>query len=105
MQNAKRMVLVEERLLDWKKPIEQRAKTVLHQQLRGDLNDNTLPDDIKPKLYQQFLNRFLHTKNKIVEEPIVQQEQPVTNEPKKKKRRAAQKKRTRNWITQYYSQK
>ena len=88
MQNAKRMVLVEERLLDWKRPIEQRAKTVLHKQLRNDLNNEIIPDDQKAKQYQHNLSRFLKTKNRIVEEPIIKQEFEL---PKPVKRPAVQK--------------
>ena len=90
MKNAKRMVLVEERLLDWKRPIEQRAKTILHKQLREDLNNQTVPDDLKAKYYQHDLSRFLKTKNRIVEEPVIKQpvvrsvKRPVAP-PKKKK--------------------
>ena len=89
MQNAKRMVLVDERMLDWKKPIAQKAKTILHHELRDDLQNNTLPDDQKAKLYQQFLNRFLHTKDKIPEQPIIKQEVESLEKKNTRKRPAA----------------
>lgn len=95
MINAKKMVLVDERLLDtllhkqdtnWRKPVDYKAKTILNSELKSSL-DNSIPDDIKAKLYQNNLNRFLHTSKKQTEEqpiidPIVL---PATKKPKKKK--------------------
>jgi len=74
MQHAKRMVLVDERFLEniwrkenysWKRPTDYKAKTALHHDLRSDLDDSSLPDDIKAKAHQQHLNRFLHTSREL----------------------------------------
>lgn len=70
----------------WRKPVDYKAKTILNSELKSSL-DNSIPDDIKAKLYQNNLNRFLHTSKKQTEEqpiidPIVL---PATKKPKKKK--------------------
>jgi hypothetical protein len=87
MQHAKRMVLVDERFLDdiwrkesssWRRPTDQKAKSSLHHSLRFDLDDSTLPDDIKAKNHQQHLNRFLHTARQL---PVEQQDL-ISLEPK-----------------------
>ena len=78
MLNAKRMVLVDERFLDnlwrkqdtsWKRPVDYKAKTILNSQLRTNLDDFSIPDDVKVKTYQNNLNRFLHTSRKQTESP------------------------------------
>lgn len=81
LQNAKRMVLVDERLLDslqhfqskqdlsWKQPTEQSVKTSISKGLKATLDDPTISDDVKAKLYSHDLNRFLHTKHKLPETP------------------------------------
>src|SRR5258706_14826642 len=93
MQNAKRMVLVDERLLEglktqkWQRPIEQmlskldtkhqlswrrptdtRAKTTLVSQMKSILDDGGIPDDVKVKQFNQTLTRFRQTKTKMPEE-------------------------------------
>jgi len=87
MQHAKRMVLVDERFLEniwrkenlsWKRPSDQKAKTSLHQSLQTDLDNTSMPDDIKAKSHQQHLNRFLHTTRQL---PVVQQDL-ISLEPK-----------------------
>ena len=87
MQHAKRMVLVDERFLEniwrkenssWKRPTDQKAKASLHHPLQSDLDDPSLPDDIKAKSHQQHLNRFLHTARQL---PVVQQDL-ISLEPK-----------------------
>jgi len=79
MQNTKRMVLIDERLLDtlwrkqdtnWKKPVDYKAKSLLNSQLKTDLDDSNIPDDIRVKNYQRNLNRFLHTSRKQPEPPV-----------------------------------
>lgn len=103
MQNAKRMVLVDEKFLQnirykqdslWRKPIDQKAKNNLSRQLEADLDDFTLPDDIKVKHYSQDLGRFLHTKRKLPEEPpvepaIVLPDEKTTATVKKRKKSLA----------------
>jgi hypothetical protein len=83
MQHAKRMVLVDERFLEniwrkenssWRRPTDYKAKASLHHELRSDLDDTTLPDDIKAKAHQQHLNRFLHTSRQL---PVPQQQQDL----------------------------
>jgi len=81
MQNAKRMVLVDETFLEhlyqkedssWKRPTEQKAKSLLNRELKSDLDDPSIPDDIKAKQHQQHLNRCLHKTRKLpVAEPEV----------------------------------
>ena len=66
-------------------PSTKKAKTILNSELKSSL-DNSIPDDIKAKLYQNNLNRFLHTSKKQTEEqpiidPIVL---PATKKPKTK---------------------
>ena len=80
MQNAKRMLLVDERLLDsnpvlqhfqnkqdlsWKQPIEETVKTSIGKKLKTTLDDPSVPEDVKAKRYSHELNRFLHTKSKL----------------------------------------
>jgi hypothetical protein len=74
MQHAKRMVLVDEKFLEhfwrkedssWKRPTEQKAKSHLNRELKSDLDDPNIPDDIKAKQHQQHLNRFLHTTRQL----------------------------------------
>ena len=81
------MVLVDERFLDdiwrkesssWKRPTDQKAKSSLHHSLRFDLDDSTLPDDIKAKNHQQHSNRLLHTARQL---PVEQQDL-ISLEPK-----------------------
>lgn len=67
------MVLVDERWLEhmyrkhdsnWKKPVDQSVKTKLNRQMNVDLNDQTTPEDLRVKKYNQNLTRFLHTKHR-----------------------------------------
>ena len=80
MENAKRMVLVEEKMLDnmwrkqdmmWKRPTEQSAKHSLSKEMRLELDDMSIAPDIKAKQYQQTLTRFLNTKRKQADEPLI----------------------------------
>lgn len=80
MQSAKRMVLVDEHLLDnlyrkhdlsWKRQADYTAKSKLNRQMKTDLENCTVSDDVKVKHYNQDLGRFLHTKRKLpASEPI-----------------------------------
>jgi hypothetical protein len=80
MEHAKRMVLIDEKLADhifrkqdryWKQPTEQSAKHSLSKELRLGLSDESIPDDIRAKQYQQTLGRFLNTKRKLPDEPLI----------------------------------
>ena len=73
------MVLVDEKFLEhmwrkedssWKRPTEQKVKSLLNRELKTDLDDSAIPDDIKVKQHQQHLNRFLHTKRQLPEDVI-----------------------------------
>jgi hypothetical protein len=80
MEHAKRMVLVDEKLADhffrkqdqnWKRPTEQLAKHNLSKEMRLGLNDESMPEDIRAKQYQQTLSRFLNMKRKLPDEPLI----------------------------------
>jgi len=83
MNHAKRMVLVDEQLLEslksrpwekpmkqliqkqetkdklsWRKPADIRAKTNMHLTMKAIAEDPTLSDDIKAKMYGQALTKF-----------------------------------------------
>lgn len=55
--------------LSWNQPTEQTVKTSISKRLKDTLNESTVPDDVKAKEYSHNLNRFLHTKSKIEEQP------------------------------------
>ena len=92
---AKRMVLVDEKLLEykpmlqhyrdkqdlsWKRPTEQTVKSSLSKGMKSTLSDSTIPDDIKAKQHRQNLSRFLQTKRKLIEEPqaiVATEEEPL----------------------------
>lgn len=95
---AKRMVLVDEKLLDfqpnfqtkqldlsWKRPTEQSVKSTISQQMKSTLDDPTISEDVKAKHYAQCLSRFLHTKRKLVDETPAVETQPTEAPPLKKK--------------------
>jgi hypothetical protein len=77
MENTKRMVLVDEKMLDvtsalqakhdvsWNKPSDQTVKSNINKQMKSTLNDQSIPEDVKAKQYRQQLNRFLQTKRKL----------------------------------------
>jgi len=92
------MVLVDERLLDnlwkkqdlaWKRPVDYKLKTTLNSKLKTNLDDGSIPNDIKVKEYQNNLNRFLHTSHKQFEEPasIIEELKPVPALDIKKKKK------------------
>jgi len=83
MQHAKRMVLVDEQLLEslksrswekpmqhliqkqetkqqlsWRKPIAVRSKTEVHLKMKSIADDPSLTDDVKAKMYGQLLTQF-----------------------------------------------
>jgi hypothetical protein len=93
MQKAKRMVLVDERLLDhyqnkqdksWKQPTEVSVKTSISKKLKATLDDPEVPDDVKAKRYSHDLNRFLQTKSKVpsvtIEDLLDLKEEPTIDE-------------------------
>ena len=97
---AKRMVLVDEKLLDyqpmlqqfktkqnmsWKRPTEESVKSSISHQMKATLDDPTIPEDVKAKHYTQKLSRFLNTKRKLVAEPT--ESLKVLEEPPKIKRK------------------
>jgi hypothetical protein len=84
MEHAKRMVLVDEKMLEyqlmlqhfqtkqdlsWKHPTEQSVKSSLSKAMKSVLADPTEPEDVKAKRHRHHLTRFLQTKRKLVEEP------------------------------------
>jgi hypothetical protein len=86
MEHAKRMVLVDEKMLEyqpmlqhfqtkqdlsWKRPTEQSVKSSLSNAMKTVLADPIEPEDVKAKRHRQHLTRFLQTKRKLVEEPPV----------------------------------
>ncbi len=81
MENAKQVVLIDEieleklyqrAELNWKRPTEYNAKTVLHRQMKSDLGEENVAEDIKVKQYNQDLNRFLNPKRKLIQEqPLI----------------------------------
>lgn len=77
--------------LSWKRPLETRAKNEEHRTMRSILDDESLPDDIKSKSYNQSLSRFLNTKSKIEDVTIqpdqnLQQAQPPPAVPTKRRK-------------------
>jgi hypothetical protein len=86
MEHAKRMMLVDEKMLEyqpmlqhfqtkqdlsWKRPTEQSVKSSLSNVMKTVLADPTESEDVKAKWHRQHLTRFLQTKRKLVEEPPV----------------------------------
>ncbi len=113
MEHVKKMYLVDERFYNslkspwqaaitekfqessWSKPAEKRLKTEMHKDMHSLLENDSLPDDEKVKLYNQQYIRFLNT-NKGAEmspvvikpEPIVETESLQSKQPKKKNKKA-----------------
>jgi hypothetical protein len=67
MEAAKRMVLIDERILEslyseqdsnWRKPTDQVAKSKLNRQMKTDLDDGDIPEDVKVKKYNQDLIKW-----------------------------------------------
>ena len=80
MQNAKRMVLIDERLLEhlqnkqdksWMQPTEETVKTSISKKLKTTLDEPSVPDDVKAKRYSHNLNRFMQTRSKLTDEPLI----------------------------------
>lgn len=98
MDNAKRMVLVDEKLLEykpmlqhfqtkedlsWKRPTELTVKSSISKQMKSTLDDPEIPEDVKAKRYGQHLNRFLRAKRKMTEEPTVDEVLDIKPEKKR----------------------
>jgi hypothetical protein len=80
MDHAKSMVLVDEEILDnlwhkqdtmWKQPINHSTKHGLSKEMRLELGDVSIPEVVNAKHYQQFLSRFLNTKQKLMDELLI----------------------------------
>ena len=105
------MVLVDEKWLEsvyrkqqdsnWRKPTDQTVKSKLNHQMKIDVDDETTPDDVKMKNYNQTLTRFLNTKRKIPQEPQnditspVETSQVTEDKPARKSKDASGVKRRR----------
>jgi hypothetical protein len=71
---AKRMIIVDERVYHqlikpWNEAPTDNSKSHLNDQLESQLNSDA-PDDIKAKLYQEHLSRFLNVKQKQPEQTL-----------------------------------
>ena len=79
MEHAKKMMLVEPRVLEelqarneYKELVKDpsiKRKAKASEVVRNTLDDEEMADDIKAKLYQQEFSRFMNVRNKIPEEP------------------------------------
>lgn len=73
MERALKLALVDPRHLEYRdlaKSFEGQTKVNLSMEMRRILDDTTLPDDMKIKLYKQTLDRFLKVGDKIVDKPL-----------------------------------
>jgi hypothetical protein len=86
------MVLVHEKMLEyepmvqhfqskqdltWKRLTEESVKSSFSKQIKSTVEDPAIPEDVEAKRYRQHLNRFLHTKRKLDDEPLA----PTIDEP------------------------
>jgi hypothetical protein len=85
MENAKRMVLVHEEMLEYelmvqhfqikqdltcKWPTKESVKSSFSKQMKSTINGPAAPEDVEAKCYRQHPNRFLHTKRELDDEPL-----------------------------------
>lgn len=84
MQNALKLALVDPKHLEYRdlnKSSNLVAKAGLSMDIRQLLNDPSLPDDLKMKMYRQTLDRFLKIGNKLEDDnnqfAINYEEQPL----------------------------
>ena len=87
MQYAKKLALVDPKLLEQLKvdreyehiqrPAPAVAKTSLSLDIARILNDHTVPDDQKVKLYANTLRRYVNIRDEIPTQTAVQSTQPV----------------------------
>jgi hypothetical protein len=90
---AKKMVLVDEHVYDdmWKRPPIDTSKSDLNNKLQSQLASSDLPDDVKAKLYQKTLKRFLTLKHQVPDlQPtalngLVEEPKPLRKVIRKKK--------------------
>ena len=81
MEHAKRMILVDEKMLEFQpmlqhfqakrdqQPTEQYVKSATSKDMAATLQDASIPEDVKTKKYNVQLSRYLHTKRTLAEEP------------------------------------
>jgi hypothetical protein len=88
MEHAKKMMLVDERQYDelWKRSTIDASKSYLNNKLQTDLISNDISDDLKAKLYQQTLNRFLNQKQQLATSSDVQVKDPPPTVTKGKRK-------------------
>lgn len=99
MEYAKKLALVDPRFVsqqqqhvefkEIQKAADIQAKTGLSLEMRRILDDDTLSDDVKCKLYRQALDRYLRVSDSIPE-PIIK---PIIN-----KRRTPRKRLRKSWL-------
>ena len=115
MEHAKRMILVDEKMLEFQpmlrhfqakqdqQPTEQSVKSTVSKDMVDTLEDPTVPEDVKAKRYIAQLGRYLHTKRKLTEEPPLIDLRPTVDQlldikdEKPKIRRSTRKKKKPNW--------
>ena len=99
MEAVKKMYLVDERTYNstkspwqaaitdkfqeaaWNKPPERRSKTEMHKGMHSLLESDVMSNDVKAKLYNQQLIRFLNTNKGSDMQPVVIKEEPVIDFP------------------------
>jgi hypothetical protein len=114
MDHAKRMVLVDEKMLEykpmvqhfqskqdltWKRPTEESVKSSFSKQMKSTIDDPAIPEDVKAKRYRQHLNRFLHTKRKLDYEPLAPTIDALLDiKPEETKKKIIRKKKKRKTV-------
>ena len=80
---AKSMILVDEKMLEFQpmlqhfqakqaqQPTEQYVKSTTSKDMATTLEDPSIPEDVKAKQYNIQLSRYLHTKRKLADEPLI----------------------------------
>ena len=95
MEHAKKMMLIDEREyerlkrplavkteLSWKRPIETRAKHEENVNMKSVLADETMPDDVKVKEYNQMLTRFINARTKLDQSTkLIDLDEPTPTSP------------------------
>ena len=83
---------------DLQKSTEGQAKAGLSMEMRRILEDVTMPDDVKIKMYRKTLGRFRNVKDKLEDDTLPPVNyQPINYEtPAKKPRRKSR--RRHNWV-------
>lgn len=103
MEYAKKLALIDpaifQRHQEYKeiqKPTDLKVKSDLSLEMRRILNDDSLSDDVKCKMYKRALDRYLSIKNDLGEQLSVAVN-PI-NEPKITKKTPKKKKRSPKWL-------